>query len=440
MTHASELLQGAFRAAVASVRPGPLIRETVALHNNELRAGSELIRLPGAGRLLVAGAGKASGLMASELETLLGDRVSGGAVAVKHGHTAPCRRVRLLEAGHPYPDRDGVAATREIAELCRSAGPDDLILFLVSGGGSALLADCPPGVSLEEMATLSKLLVTSGADIREINTVRKHLSAVKGGQLARLTHPARIVSLIISDVVGDPPDVIASGPTVPDPSTFAQALEVCRRHNITDRAPAKLMRRLVQGAAGELPETPGPDDPVFAKVTNLVIGSNRVALAAAHDYLRARGVAAEIVTDRLEGDTEEAAALIAGQAMAKQRETGSRRPYALIYGGETTLRVTGGGLGGRNQHLALKAADLLRGHEGVCLLAAGTDGTDGPTDMAGAIADGGTAARGSAAGADLDACLKSFDSYNFFKAAGGHVHTGPTLTNVMDIAMALINW
>jgi glycerate 2-kinase len=439
MTDATSILPEAFRAAVASVQPGPLIRANVAIHNTEIRVGSECFPLPDNGRLLVAGAGKASGLMASELETLLGDRISGGAVAVKHGHTAPCRRVRLLEAGHPYPDQAGVEAAREIAELCCAAGKDDLILFLTSGGGSALLADCPPGIPLEEMTALSKLLVTSGADIREINTVRKHLSSLKGGQLARLAYPARIINLIISDVVGDPLDVIASGPTVPDPSTFAEALDVCHRYNITDRAPESLMRMLTEGAAGKLPETPGPEDHVFARVTNLVIGSNRLALEAAQDHLRAHGVTTEIVTDRLEGNTEDAAALIVRQTMAKQRQAALPRPYALIYGGETTLRVTGAGLGGRNQHLALKAAELLRCHNGICLLAAGTDGTDGPTDAAGAIVDSSTAAHGAAAGKDITASLAAFDSYTFFKAAGGHVHTGPTLTNVMDITMTLIN-
>lgn len=430
MTDHRQILRDAFLAAVERVKPDRLIRDHITAGPDAWSVAGERVACDGPGRLMVVGAGKASGLMAHALEALLGAHIATGAVVVKRGHAVPCRRIEMFEAGHPYPDAEGLAATARIVALCRTAGPDDCFIVLLSGGGSALLADVPSGCTLAELADLSKALVTSGADIHEINAVRKHLSGVKGGQLARLAAPARVVSLILSDVVGDPLDVIASGPTVPDPSTFADAAEICRRHGVWDRMPRALRRVLEEGVAGARAETPKPGDPALSRCTNRLIGNNRLALEACRAWLTARGVEAEIVTDRLDGDSEAAAGRIVEALCAL------RRPRALLFGGETTLAVRGPGLGGRNQHLALKAACLLRGRPGLTLLAAGTDGTDGPTDAAGAVVDGTTYEDAARCGIDPEAALRTFDAYRFFRAAGGHVITGPTLTNVMDVAIA----
>ena len=432
------LARGCFEAGIAGVRPDRLIRDSVRLEEGALDIGGQVFDLCRIRRVFVVGAGKASGLMALALEEVLGDRLTGGAVAVKYGHAAPCRKVEIMEAAHPYPDQAGVDATRKIMRLCGEAGEGDLVLCVWSGGGSALLADAPEGGTLDDVMRLSKALVNSGAAIGEINAVRKHLSRVKGGQLARLAYPAQVVSLILSDVVGDPLDVIASGPTVPDPSTFGDALGVLRKYRLEAGTPPQLLEVLNGGVAGRIPETPKAGDPALARTVNRIIGSNRIALEAAGRYAQSQGVAARIVTDRLEGDTEAAAAEIVRAACEAQACKDGPKPVCLLFGGETTLQVTGGGLGGRNQHLALKAALLLRGREGIAVLAGGTDGTDGPTDMAGAVVDGNTCAEAERIGVDAGESLRAFDAYPFFKKIGGHVHTGPTLTNVMDMAVVIV--
>ena len=428
----------AFLAGVMCVKPDRLIRDRVTLSKDVLTLVGEPVDISQVNRVFVMGAGKASGLMAYELENVLGDRITDGVVIVKYGHAAPCRKIRIAEAAHPYPDAAGVEATRGLVRLCQDRQENDLILFLLSGGGSALLADFPEGSSLDEVACLSKLLVNSGADIREINVVRKHVSRIKGGQLARLAYPARMVSLILSDVVGDPLDVIASGPTVADPTTYADAVEVCRHYGIWKHVPETLRHVLVDGAARRIAETPKPGDPLLARTVNRLIGNNRLALEASLNFLKEHGVGGEIVTDRLEGDTEEVASRIVAAALERKAHCVLPQPYALLFGGETTLKVTGSGLGGRSQHLALNAAWLLRDCPGVTLLAAGTDGTDGPTSMAGAVVNGKTCTRATILGVDAQASLRAFDSFSFFRRVGGHVFTGPTLTNVMDLVIVLL--
>lgn len=434
---AGEIARRCFEAGVAAVLPDRLIRENVVLRGGTLTVGGLTFDLSACRRILAVGAGKASGLMAQALEEALGGRIDAGAVVVKYGHAAPCRRIRILEAAHPYPDEAGLEATRAIRRLCEEAGEGDLVLGLWSGGGSALLADAPAGATLDEVMRLSKALVTSGAEIGEINAVRKHLSGVKGGQLARLAFPAQVVSLMLSDVVGDPLDVIASGPTVADPTTFADARAVLKKYGLEADAPAALLKVLKDGEAGRIPETPKAGDSALARTVNRLIGCNRIALEAAAREAQALGFEARVVTDRLEGDTATAAAQIVEQAR-EQQARGCGKAACLLFGGETTLRVTGDGLGGRNQHLALEAARLLRGSSGITLLAAGTDGTDGPTDAAGAVADGATCARAAARGLDAEDHLRRFDAYPYFQAAGGHVKTGPTRTNVMDMVIALV--
>jgi glycerate-2-kinase len=434
---AGDAVRRCFEAGVAAVLPDRLIRENVVLRGGTLTVGGLTFDLSACRRILAVGAGKASGLMAQAFEEILGDRLDAGAVVVKYGHAAPCRRIDILEAAHPYPDEAGLEATRAIRCLCEEAGEGDLVICLWSGGGSALLADAPAGATLDEVMRLSKALVTSGAEIGEINAVRKHISAIKGGQLARLAFPAQVVSLMLSDVVGAPLDVIASGPTVADPTTFADARAVLKKYGLEADAPAALLKVLKDGEAGRIPETPKAGDPALARTANRLIGCNRIALEAAAREAQALGFEARVVTDRLEGDTATAAAQIVEQARELQARGGGKAA-CLLFGGETTLRVTGDGLGGRNQHLALEAARLLRGSSGITLLAAGTDGTDGPTDAAGAVADGATCARAAARGLDAEDHLRRFDAYPFFQAAGGHVKTGPTRTNVMDMVVVLV--
>jgi hydroxypyruvate reductase/glycerate 2-kinase len=429
-----EIARGCFAAGIEAVLPDRLIRSNVARTGDTLSVCGQSFDLRAVRRIFAIGAGKASGLMALALEEVLGDRLTGGAVVVKYGHATPCKRIEILEAAHPYPDQAGVAATREIMRLCEEAGEHDLVLCLWSGGGSALLADAPEGCSLDEVMSTSKALVNSGASIGEINAVRKHLSRVKGGQVARLAYPAQTVSLILSDVVGDPLDVIASGPTVADPSTFADALRVLRSYRLDAQIPPRILHVLNEGMAGRIPETPKAGDPLLARTGNRIIGSNRLALEAASRYAQTQGLKSVIVTDRLEGNTEAAAELIVKTALERQ----TQEPLCLLFGGETTLRVTGTGLGGRNQHLALKAALLLKGQRGITVLAGGTDGTDGPTDSAGAVVDEHTCERAAALGIDAEQSLLAFDSYPFFKKTGGHVFTGPTRTNVMDMAVVII--
>ncbi|MDD4871523.1 MAG: glycerate kinase [Kiritimatiellae bacterium] len=434
----TELAVNIFKAGIESVKPDRLIKNNVTVRQNLLTVGGQPFDLRMINRIYVVGAGKASGLMAQTLEEILGDHISGGTVVVKYGHKAPCKKIEILEAGHPYPDAAGIEATRRIVEICRNAGENDLVLFLLSGGGSALLADYPENSSLEEMMQLSKILVNSGATINEINAVRKHLSRVKGGQLARLTHPAKMVSLMLSDVVGDPLDVIASGPTIADPSTFSDAIKVLKKYKVDNIIPRTLLQLLVDGCNGKVPETPKSGDPLLKDVANLVIGNNMLALKAGLQFAETRSVTGKIIADSLEGNTGDITAMIVKEAVEFKSQTDVEKPFCLLFGGETTLKVTGNGLGGRNQHMALKAASLLRGQKGIAFLAGGTDGTDGPTDMAGAVVDCDTWNKAASSGIDAQKYLDEFNSFYFFKKAGGHVFTGPTMTNVMDMVVVIL--
>ena len=389
--------------------------------------------------IYVIGAGKAGASMARAAERALGGRITGGLVNVKYGHLAKLRRVELNECGHPVPDEHGVAGAERIAEIASSAGAGDLVLCLISGGASALLPLPAPPVTLAEKQEVTRLLLASGADIHEINCVRKHLSAIKGGQLARLAWPARVEALLVSDVIGDNLDVIGSGPAAPDPSTFADAAEVLDRYGIRDKVPAAVRARIDQGVASTLDETPKPGDKLFARVRNTVVGGNRLALDAAARHARQLGFRTLVLSSSVAGETREIARMHA--AIAREvAEFGRpvKPPACIITGGETTVTLRGGGLGGRNQEFVLAAAIELAGSAGVVVLSGGTDGTDGPTDAAGAIADGGTVAAAAAKGLDARRYLDDNDSYHFFEAAGGLLITGPTRTNVMDVRLVLV--
>ena len=417
-----------FRAAVAAADPRRTVRETLRpAHLSQFR------------RIFVVGAGKASAAMAQAAEQALGRRITGGWINTKDGHGAPLARITVHEASHPVPDARGVEGARRIAEIAAQAGEGDLLLCLISGGGSALLPLPMPPVTLEDKQETTRLLLACGATIHEINAVRKHLSAIKGGRLARLAWPAHVLSLLLSDVIGDPLDVIASGPTAPDTSTFASAWAVVEKYGLAGKIPAAARELLQQGLAGKVEETPKPDDPCFRRVTNRIVGSNRLAVDAAVRKARELGYRPLVLSTTIEGETRDIAAMhaaIAREIVAAGRP--ARPPVCVISGGETTVTLRGGGLGGRNQEFALAAAIALEGVPGVLVFSAGTDGTDGPTPAAGAMADGATVSRAAALGLDARRMLAANDSYHFFEPLGDLVVTGPTGTNVMDVRLMLV--
>ncbi len=390
-------------------------------------------------RILVVGAGKASGAMAQALEAVLGDRISAGLVVVKDGYTAPTSRIKAVEAGHPVPDERGRRAATEILALVRAAAAEDLVVVLISGGGSAL-TPCPaPPITLEEKQALTRLLLAAGATINELNAVRKHCSLIKGGRLAQAASAATVLSLILSDVIGDPVDVIASGPTAPDRTTYAEALAILDRFGLREKAPRAVVEHLERGARGEIPETPKPDDPLFSRVRNDIIGNNRLVVEAAVREARALGFHASVVSGSLSGEAREVAKEFC-QLAAAVRAGGKPvpPPACLVAGGETTVTVRGNGLGGRCQEFALSAALAIQRMDDVLVVAAGTDGTDGPTDAAGALVNGDTIQRGERRNLDARASLEANDSYRFFSGLGDLIKTGPTNTNLLDLYLLLV--
>jgi glycerate 2-kinase len=421
-----------FHAALKAAAPSEAVLRHVKLNRGLLTAARKRYRLGAFRNVYVIGAGKASAQMAQPIERLLGKRIAGGLINVKYDHTTRLRRIELNECGHPIPDRNGELGAQRIAEIARQAGPDDLVVCLISGGASALLPLPAPPVTLEEKQETTRLLLHCGANIHELNCVRKHISAVKGGQLAQLAWPATVLTLILSDVIGDDLDVIGSGPTVPDRSTFADARAILSKYGIAAKVPAAVRERLSENAS----ETPKPGDKIFEHVQNVIVGSNRLAVDAAAEQARALGYHTLVLSTFIEGETRDVARVHA--AIAKEiRATGRpvKPPACVISGGETTVTIRGTGLGGRNQEFALAAALDIAGLKDVVILSAGTDGTDGPTDAAGAIADGSTIAR---ARLDAAAYLANNDSYHFFENLGDLIKTGPTGTNVADVRLLLL--
>jgi hydroxypyruvate reductase/glycerate 2-kinase len=427
-----------FLAGVDSVLPDKLIDRQITREGDLLVIAGNRFSLSRLRHIYLLAAGKAAALMAKEAEKILGNLIADGQVITKSGHGLPLERLTLTEAGHPIPDRNGVEATQQMLDIAQKAGKDDLVIFLISGGASALMADYPEGATLEDLKKVNGLLVRCGADIAEINTVRKHLSAVKGGQLARAAAPAQVVSLILSDVIGDRTDVIASGPTVPDPSTFADALAVIEKYALEEQFPASMLMHLRKGAEGLIPETPEPGDSSFLQVQNHVIGSNRLALEGAARKARKLGYETFIITDALQGDYTDVAGFILDH-INQQSFQDVHTPRCLLFGGEPTLKVTGNGLGGRNQHLALWLATKITHLKNITILCAGTDGNDGPTDAAGAVVDSRTLPDAWEKHIDTADHLSRFDSYHFFQQAGGHIITGNTRTNVMDMVVVLMS-
>ncbi len=441
-------IQRILSAALAAVEPAEAVRMHLRREGRHLFIGppddQRLYYLDDYAHIYIVGAGKAGTPMALAASECLEDAFTGGVVIVKEGYASlnpqlplPTNwsRLELLEAGHPLPDERGLAATRRLLDLLTNTTAADLVICLISGGGSALLTQPAPELNLGDLQALTGLLLASGATINEINTLRKHLDLVKGGGLARAAAPAELITMVLSDVIGDPLDVIASGPTVPDASTFAAAWSILERYDLTSRLSPAIHDRLRRGRDGKLPDTPKSEDPLFQRVYNVVVGSNLQAARAVLAQARQEGFFSLLLTTYLQGEASQAGRLLA--SIARQQVASGEplpAPACLVVGGETTVKLQGDGRGGRNQELALGAVEDLDSLPGVLLVTLATDGGDGPTDAAGAVVSGATLRRAAAAGLSVTDHLQRNDSYNFFGTLGDLLKPGPTLTNVNDLA------
>ncbi len=406
------------------------------ISNNEIVFGTSSVDLRKFNNLFVVGAGKAGSMMAKAVEEKISDRIVEGLVNVPSGteKSAKLNKIRLNPAGHPTPNEGSIEGAKKILEVAREAKEGDLILTLISGGGSALMEYPMGGISLEDLRRMNRLLVLSGANIKEINAVRKHVSQIKGGRLAKAAYPATVVSLIISDVIGDPLDTIASGPTAPDETTFRDAWEVLENYDLVNKMPESVIRVLKDGLNGNIPETPKPDDEVFEHVFNIIVANNARSVQAAERFLTEMGYNTLLLGSRVQGEARYIGRFLAGLAASIYHEAiPISPPAAVIAGGETTVTVTGQGVGGRNQELVLGAVRDLSGMDGVSLASIGTDGIDGVSEAAGAVCDGHTLDKALKEGLRPEAFLKNNDSHTFFSWLGDLLITGPTLTNVMDV-------
>lgn len=435
--------QKIFQAALLAVDPYKAVHNYLAVKNNILCLGGKLQKrreydLTRSKRVFIFGAGKAAVPMAAACEQILKRRIDKGVIITKYGHSGPLKYITVVEAGHPVPDKAGLNGAQKILTLLKESRADDLVIFLTSGGCSALLPLPIPPISLAEKQKLTNLLLKSGATINEINAVRKHISMTKGGNMARLAYPATVINLILSDVVGDDLDVIGSGPLVPDSSTFRHAWDVLEKYDIKPKIPQDVIKHLQSGVEGKIEETPKPGQSYFRKVNNLIIGSNLEALRAAETKAKSMGFSSLILSSQLQGEARELAKFYA--AIAKELVKSGNplsTPSCILAGGEPTVTVKGKGLGGRNTELALAFAIEIQKLKGIAFLSGGTDGTDGPTDAAGAIVTGQTYQNAWKKGIQPENYLKHNDAYNFFKKAGGLLITGPTKTNVMDVHILL---
>lgn len=434
-----------FSKAVSAVDPFEILKDRIRIERDRLsikteRGSEKAFDLGGVHKILLVGTGKASNSMAQAVEEIFGDRITKGLITTKYGHQLPLQKTEFIEAGHPLPDRKGYEGARKIQRLLKESGPNDLVIFLLSGGGSALLPYPADQIDLKEKQEVTQLLLDCGADIREINTIRKHISRIKGGWLAKWAYPSTVVGFILSDVVGDQLDVIGSGPTVPDPSTFEEAWEILKKYDLLNEVAPSIRKYLHSGKEGKVEETPKPQDVIFERVYNSLIGSNILSLQAAEKEAASLGFHTLILSSSIEGDTREAARF--HTAVAKQVISSGNpipRPACILSGGETTVTIKGKGLGGRNQEFVLASALEISGIANIVLLSGGTDGTDGPTDATGALADHTTVQRGKSLGLDPKAFLNDNNSYPFFEKLGDLLITGPTHTNVMDVRIILID-
>jgi len=438
---AREIVLDAIEALLDEVDPKKVVKSQVRLANETLIVGEKSFDLSSFNNILVVGGGKASGFMAEALEEILGDRIKRGLIVVPKGTSGKykTKRTAFHEASHPIPDNSSVEGARKIVNLVSHAKENDLVICLISGGGSSLMALPRTGILLEDKQKVTDLLLKCGATINEINTVRKHISAFKGGQLAKTAYPATILGLLLSDVLGDPLDVIASGPTVPDSSTFEEALKILKRYDMWKKIPGSIKKVLLEGEKGLIDETPKKGDPIFEKVHNVVIGNNRLACQATIKAMKKSGLNTMFLSSFLEGEAREVGTALA--ALAKEVLASGNPlppPVGIVVGGETTVTVIGRGKGGRNQELALAAALRIEGLDKVVIASVSTDGVDGPTDAAGALVDGETMRHSKGLGLEAGMFMKNNDSYEFFSRVGGLIYTGPTGTNVNDVTMIIV--
>ena len=427
-----------FLAGVESVKPENLIKQFVSIEQYNLQIENFQFDLSTIANIYIVGVGKASAAMAQTIESILGSRITEGHIITKYEQSVPLQFIGITEAGHPVPDENGIKGTELIMSIAKKAEKNDLLICLISGGGSALLTDIPDGCSLDDLKDLNNILLKSGATIFEMNCIRKHVSKVKGGLLAKTAYPSRVLSLILSDVIGDPLDVIASGPTVHDPSTYADAISIINKYNIKNEIPIQIYQLLEDGVNNKRQETLKESDEALELTSNLIIGTNKLALKIAKQKAALFGYETKIITDKLEGNVMDVAKYIMDSIKNAKKEN-IHEKSCLLFAGETTIKVEGEGLGGRNQHLALLIAKLLKDEPGITFLSAGTDGTDGPTDAAGAVVDSFTSQTASDLQLNMNQYINNCDSYRFFQEVGGLVKTGPTQTNVMDLMVALIS-
>lgn len=439
---ARAVLEKIYRAGIEAAQPPLLLRKRLSVSQSDLRLEgiNGLERLPLKGKVYVLGVGKGVDLTGPVWEELLGDKLEEGILLARDlAYEKPLRRISTLVGSHPLPDERSRTATEKCIDLLRRAGRDDWVLFFLMGGASSLLAKPAPGLTLEDKRKAAELLLKSGMDIAEMNCVRKHLSGIKAGGVLRWAYPARVLTLAISDVLGDDPAVIGSAPSFCDPTTYRDAWELLSRYRLLNKIPPRARAHLLQGLRGEGPETLKPGSGLLKLNPFVLLADNRDALAAAKEQAEALGFGATVLTSELGGDTgaraREASRFLKEVVGGKRRY---RRPHCFLWGGETTVRVRGGGMGGRNQEFALVSAIELKRCPGVYLLSAGSDGSDGPTPAAGAFADGTTVERAVSLGLDPKRAVGENDSYNFFRRLGGLFSPGPTGTNVLDFKIALV--
>ena len=426
----------AMDAALEAANPRTIIKKHVKLVGSKLVVGNLTYSLKRYRRTLVIGAGKASGSMGEEIENLLGPKITQGLVIVPD-YLKPWpkgRSITYVGASHPIPTEKTAHRTAQLVRLVESAGKEDLVIMLLSGGASSLMELPLSGLRLQDLRKTTDLLLKSGAKIQEINTIRKHLSRVKGGRLAEILKDVQLLTLIISDVIGDALDAIGSGPTAPDPTTYRDARRVLQKYNIWSKVPSRVRKTIERGINGGMSETPKRGDRAFRNVRNLIVGTNRQSCEQAVRHMKRSGYTASILSTHLVGEAREAGSIL-GSVLADIRNNGLPvpPPAAIVCGGETTVTITGDGKGGRNQELALAASLAIDGTKNVTVGSLATDGIDGPTDAAGAIVDGTTVSRGRTLGLGAENYLRNNDAYNFLKRTGDLVKTGPTGTNVNDV-------
>ena len=436
---ARKLSLDSLESALNAVDPKRIIKSRISLQNSVLKVNGYSFDLKRFKHVYVVGGGKASGSMAEALEQILSEHITDGFINIPRGTKHKTKVIKLHEASHPIPDETGVEGTRRILEIAEKAGENDLVICLISGGGSSLMPLPRDDISIVDKKKITEALLKCGATINEINTVRKHISDFKGGWLAKKAYPATVLNLILSDVIGDPLDFIASGPTVPDSTTFHEAVKILKKYELWNTVPESIRKVLSDGEKGLIPETPKADDQVFKKVFTVVVGNNRFASLAACESLRSNGLNTLLLTSTLEGEARHVGTVLASIAREISiSQNPVSKPAGIVAGGETTVTVKGKGLGGRNQEIALSAALKLEGMNGVVLASLSTDGVDGPTDAAGAIVDGKTLERAANKGLNPEEFLAENNSYNFFSELGDLIFTGPTGTNVNDVSVIIV--